>query len=136
MKIRMKHLVRRLYLSRDKIWHVYRSTEIQNKAKDKSVVNFSHLKPEDLDYEYVYKFLDEWIQKKYNDKLGFTIDKVDGFEYICKVKRYVSLKKVLARIFKDYKEIFLGRLQKALGSVAVPGWGVRGKVEVKKGAMY
>ncbi|WP_267500997.1 hypothetical protein [Borreliella garinii] len=68
MKIRMKHLVRRLYLRRDKIWHVYMSTEIQNKAKDKTITNFTNLKPEDLDYEYVYKFLDEWIQKKYNAK--------------------------------------------------------------------
>lgn len=123
MKIRMKHLVRRLYLRRDKIWHVYRSTEIQNKAKDKNIANFPHLKPEDLDYEYVYKFLDEWIQKKYNDKLGFTIEKVDGLEYICKAKRYASLKKILAKIFKDYKDIFLGRLQKAAGGASVPGSG-------------
>lgn len=121
MKIRMKHLVRRLYLRRDRIWHVYMSTEIQNKAKDKSITNFPNLKPEDLDYEYVYKFLDEWIQKKYNSKLGFTIEKVDGLEYICKAKRYASLKKILTRIFKDYKDIFLGRLQKASGIAAVSG---------------
>lgn len=118
MKIRMKHLVRRLYLRRDRIWHVYMSTEIQNKAKDKSITNFPNLKPEDLDYEYVYKFLDEWIQKKYNVKLGFTIEKVDGLEYICKAKRYANLKKILNKIFKDYKDIFLGRLQK-VSDVAV-----------------
>ncbi|AEL19547.1 conserved hypothetical protein (plasmid) [Borreliella bissettiae DN127] len=124
MKIRMKHLVRSLYLRRDKIWHIYRSTEVQNKAKDKSITNFPKLKPEDLDYEYVYKFLDEWIQKKYNAKLGFTIEKVDGLEYICKAKRYSSLKKILARIVRDYKEIFLGRLQKdGSGVAAVPGSG-------------
>lgn len=116
----MKHLVRKLYLRRDRIWHVYMSTEIQNKAKDKSIINFPNLKPEDLDYEYVYKFLDEWIQKKYNAKLGFTIEKVDGLEYICKAKRYASLKKILNKIFKDYKDIFLGRLQKASGGAVVP----------------
>lgn len=121
MKIRMKRLVRRLYLRRDRIWHVYMSTEIQNKAKDKSITNFPNLKPEDLDYEYVYKFLDEWIHKKYNAKLGFTIEKVDGLEYICKAKRYAILKKILNKIFKDYKEIFLGRLQKAAGVVGVSG---------------
>ncbi|OJH14657.1 hypothetical protein ER70_07515 (plasmid) [Borreliella bissettiae] len=124
MRIRMKHLVRMLYLRRDKIWHVYRSTEIQNKAKDKTITNFPKLKPEDLDYEYVYKFVDEWIQKKYSDKLGFSIKKVDGLEYICKAKRYAGLKKILARIVKDYKEIFLGRLQKdSSGAAAVPGAG-------------
>lgn len=117
----MKHLVRRLYLRRDRIWHVYMSTEIQNKAKDKSITNFPNLKPEDLDYEYVYKFLDEWIQKKYNAKLAFTIEKVDGLEYICKAKRYASLKKILTKIFKDYKDIFLGRLQKTSGATAVSG---------------
>lgn len=114
----MKHLVRRLYLRRDKIWHVYRNNEVQAKAKDKSITNFPKLEPEDFDYEYIYKFVDEWIQKKYNDKLGFTIQKVDGLEYICKAKRYASLKKILARIFKDYKEIFLGSLKK---SSAAPG---------------
>lgn len=108
----MKHLVRRLYLRRDKIWHVYRSTEVQNKAKDKNITNFPKLEPEDFDYEYIYKYVDEWIQKKYNDKLGFTIQKVDGLEYICKAKRYSSLKKILARIVKDYKDIFLARLEK------------------------
>ncbi len=130
----MKHLVRRLlYFRRDKIWHVYMSTEIQNKAKDKTITNFPHLKPEDLDYEYVCKFLDEWIQKKYNAKLGFTIEKVDGLEYICKAKRYASLKKILAKIFKDYKDIFLGRLQKAPGVVRqFPDRESRGKVEVRK----
>lgn len=54
-------------------------------------------------------------------KLGFTIEKVDGLEYICKAKRYASLKKILTKIFKDYKDIFLGRLQKASGVAAVPG---------------
>ncbi|WP_235962428.1 hypothetical protein [Borreliella bavariensis] len=80
-----------------------------------------------MDYEYVYKFLDEWIQKKYNAKLGFTIEKVDGLKYICKAKRYASLKKILAKIFKDYKDIFLGRLQKAPGVAAVPGSGGKGQ---------
>ncbi|WP_330172095.1 hypothetical protein [Borreliella bavariensis] len=42
-------------------------------------------------------------------------------EYISKAKRYASLKKILAKIFKDYKDIFLGRLQKAPGVAAVPG---------------
>ncbi|WP_418909370.1 hypothetical protein QIA41_04955 (plasmid) [Borreliella sinica] len=124
MKIRIKHLARKMYLRRDKIWHVYKSTEVQNKAKDKSITNFPNLKPEDLDYEYVYKFLDEWIQKKYNDKLGFTIEKVDGLEYILKAKRYASLKKILARIFKDYKDLFIGNLKKNPGGV--PGGTGRG----------
>ncbi|WP_419250398.1 hypothetical protein [Borreliella afzelii] len=123
----MKHLVRRLYLRRDRIWHVYMSTEIQNKAKDKSITNFPNLKPEDLDYEYVYKFLDEWIQKKYNAKPEFTIEKVDGLEYICKAKRYASLKKILTKIFKDYKDIFLGRLQKASSVEAVSGLTSKGQ---------
>ncbi|WP_418453683.1 hypothetical protein [Borreliella bissettiae] len=59
---------------------------------------------------------------------GFTIKKVDGLEYICKAKRYSSLKKILARIVKDYKEIFLGRLQKngPGGVAAVPGSGDSG----------
>ncbi|WP_233709249.1 hypothetical protein [Borreliella bavariensis] len=110
-------------MRRDKIWHVYRSTDVQAKAKDKSITNFPKLEPEDLDYEYVYKYVDEWIQKKYNNKLAFTIEKVDGLEYICKAKRYASLKKILAKMVKDYKEIFLGNLKK---NSAAPGAGVPG----------
>ncbi|MCD2401717.1 hypothetical protein LRB67_05585 [Borreliella bissettiae] len=54
--------------------------------------------------------------------MGFSIKKVDGLEYICKAKRYAGLKKILARIVKDYKEIFLGRLQKdGSGVAAVSG---------------
>ncbi|XPC97948.1 hypothetical protein QIA20_05630 (plasmid) [Borreliella japonica] len=127
MKIRMKHLVRRLYLRRDKIWHVYMGTEIQNKAKDKSITNFPHLKPEDLDYEYVYKFLDEWIQKKYNSKMGFTIEKVDGLEYICKAKRYASLKKILAKFSKITRRYFLVGCRRLLVLRQFPDREVRSK---------
>ncbi|WP_421136284.1 hypothetical protein QIA36_04960 (plasmid) [Borreliella yangtzensis] len=74
----------------------------------------------------MYKFLDEWVQKKYNSNLGFTIEKVNGLEYTLKAKRYSGLKKILARIFKDYKEIFIGNLKKNAGGV--PG-GASGKGE-------
>ncbi|WP_418456523.1 hypothetical protein [Borreliella lusitaniae] len=59
MKIRLKQLVRTFYLRRNKIWHVYTSPEIQSKVKDKEIVNFPKLKPEDLDYEYIYRYIKE-----------------------------------------------------------------------------
>ncbi|MBB6043664.1 hypothetical protein QIA34_07290 (plasmid) [Borreliella yangtzensis] len=94
MKIRMKHLVRSLYIRRDRIWDVYMSSEVQNKAKDSSIKNFPRLGPEDFDYDYLYKYVCEWIKTKYDGKAGwFKFEKVDNREYICIARRYSSIKK-------------------------------------------
>ncbi|WP_418905577.1 hypothetical protein [Borreliella japonica] len=116
MKIRMKHLVRSLYIRRDKIWDVYMSSEVQNKSKDSSIKNFPRLGPEDFDYDYLYQYVCEWIQKKYDGKAGwFKFEKVDNREYICTAKRYSSLKKILTKIIRDYKDVFIKRLQDGVG---------------------
>lgn len=119
MKIRLKNLARKLYLRRDRIWKVYTSNEIQVKSKDKQIVNFPELKPEDLDYEYIYCYVKDWIIKKYSSiphKNNFTIEKVDGCEYVCTTKKCTDLKRILTRIHKDYKEIFLSKLEKRVVS--------------------
>ncbi|WP_434246530.1 hypothetical protein [Borreliella burgdorferi] len=113
MKLRLKNLVRKFYLRRDRIWHVYISSEIQSKAKDKEIINFPRLKPEDLDYEYMFNYVKEWIDKKYTkNKFNFLFENIDGCEYVCKTKKCANLSKILARIHKDYKEIFLSKLER------------------------
>ncbi|WP_210376616.1 MULTISPECIES: hypothetical protein [Borreliella] len=115
MKIRLKNLVRKFYLRRDRIWQIYTSKEIQSKSKDKQIINFPKLKPEDLDYEYTYNYIKEWIEKKYPsipNKNNFIIEKVDDCEYVCTAKKCANLSKIFAMIHKDYKEIFLSKLEK------------------------
>ncbi|WP_421136376.1 hypothetical protein QIA36_07060 (plasmid) [Borreliella yangtzensis] len=112
MKIRMKHLVRSLYIRRDRIWNVYMSSEVQNKSKDSSIKNFPRLGPENFDYDYLYQYICDWIKTKYDGKANwFKFEKVDDREYICIAKRYSSLKKLLNKIIKDYKDMFIKKLQ-------------------------
>ncbi|WP_420025381.1 hypothetical protein QIA36_05395 (plasmid) [Borreliella yangtzensis] len=92
-------------------------SEVQNKSKDSSIKNFPRLRPENFDYDYLYQYVCDWIKTKYDGKANwFKFQKVDDREYICTAKRYSSLKKILTKIIKDYKDVFIKKLQDGSGS--------------------
>ncbi|WP_051374009.1 hypothetical protein [Borrelia persica] len=74
MRFHLRYLAKRLYIKRDKLWTVYMSDEVQSKRIDKTIVNFPVLVPEDIDYDYVYRYLKEWVAKKYTDNLDIKIN--------------------------------------------------------------
>ncbi|WP_024655311.1 hypothetical protein [Borrelia hispanica] len=112
MKFTLKYLIRRLYLRRDRFWQTYMSDEIQSKKNDETIVNFPILNSDDIDYEYVSSYVKEWISKKYTDNCDIKIQLVDNLYYNCEIKKYSLLAGVLETLYRDYKEIFLGNLER------------------------
>ncbi|ACH94091.1 hypothetical protein [Borrelia duttonii] len=112
MKFTLKYLIRRLYLRRDRFWQTYMSDEIQSKKNDETIVNFPILNSDDIDYEYVSSYVKEWINKKYTDNLDIKIQLVDNLYYNCEIKKYSLLAGFLETLHRDYKEIFLGNLER------------------------
>ncbi|WP_024654700.1 hypothetical protein [Borrelia hispanica] len=88
------------------------SDEIQSKKNDETIVNFLILNSDDIDYEYVSSYVKEWISKKYTDNLDIKIQLVDNLYYNCEIKKYSLLAGVLETLYRDYKEIFLGNLER------------------------
>ncbi|QBK64057.1 hypothetical protein EZU68_06710, partial (plasmid) [Borrelia miyamotoi] len=82
MRFSLQYLAKRLYIKRDRFWEIYTSDEIQSKKTDKSIMNFPILSSDDIDYEYIYSYLKEWIAKKYRDNLEIKIEKIDDNEYL------------------------------------------------------
>lgn len=93
---------------------VYTGAEIQAKKKEKKE-NFPQFGPEDLNYDYMYRYIIDWIEKKYETNKAkfswFTFEKMGDNDYLLKIKRGANLKKVLARIVKEYKDVFLEKLE-------------------------
>ncbi|AHH07200.1 Hypothetical protein BCD_1134 (plasmid) [Borrelia crocidurae DOU] len=112
MKFTLKYLIRRLYLRRDRFWQTYMSDEIQSKKNDETIVNFPILNSDDIDYEYVSSYVKEWINKKYTDNLDIKIQLVDNLYYNCEIRKYSLLAGFLETLHRDYKEIFLGNLER------------------------
>ncbi|ETZ17251.1 hypothetical protein BDCR2A_01828 [Borrelia duttonii CR2A] len=112
MKFTLKYLIRRLYLRRDRFWQTYMSDEIQSKKNDETIVNFPILNSDDIDYEYVSSYVKEWIIKKYVDNSDIKIQLVDNLYYYCEIRKYSLLAGFLETLHRDYKEIFLGNLER------------------------
>ncbi|ACH94201.1 hypothetical protein [Borrelia duttonii] len=112
MKFTLKYLIRRLYLRRDRFWQTYMSDEIQSKKNDGTIVNFPILNSDDIDYEYVSSYVKDWISKKYVDNSDIKIQLVDNLYYNCEIRKYSLLAGFLETLHRDYKEIFLGNLER------------------------
>ncbi|ACH93790.1 hypothetical protein [Borrelia duttonii] len=112
MKFTLKYLIRRLYLRRDRFWQTYMSDEIQSKKNDETIVNFPILNSDDIDYEYVSSYVKDWISKKYVDNSDIKIQLVDNLYYNCEIRKYSLLAGFLETLHRDYKEIFLGNLER------------------------
>ncbi|QFP42486.1 hypothetical protein F9Y90_05120 (plasmid) [Borrelia miyamotoi] len=69
-----------MILKPDRFWTTYMSDEVQSKKTD---VNFPIINPEDIDYEYIYSYLKEWVSKKYTDNFEIKIKQIDTDEYLC-----------------------------------------------------
>lgn len=114
MKVRLGSVAKTLYLRRDKIWYVYTGAEIQAKKKEKKE-NFPQFGLEDLNYDHMYRYIIDWIEKKYETNKAkfswFTFEKIGDNDYLLKIKRGANLKKVLAKIVKEYKDVFLEKLE-------------------------
>ncbi|UPA12727.1 hypothetical protein [Borrelia venezuelensis] len=117
MKFSLKYLVRRLYIKRQlyikrhRFWEIYMSDEVQSRKSDKSIVNFPILKPEDIDWEYVYGYVKDWIGAKYRETLDITIWKIGNNDYYCETKRGSLMNNILDMFYEDYKEILLKKLK-------------------------
>ncbi|WP_197737886.1 hypothetical protein [Borrelia miyamotoi] len=112
MRFSLQYLAKRLYIKRDRFWEIYTSDEIQSKKTDKSIMNFPILSSDDIDYEYIYSYLKEWIAKKYRDNLEIKIEKIDDNEYLCETSTGALMNNILDLFYKDYKEIFIDNLEK------------------------
>ncbi|AHH11734.1 Hypothetical protein BCO_0122901, partial (plasmid) [Borrelia coriaceae ATCC 43381] len=82
MRFNLKYLARRLYIKRHRFWNTYMSREVQSKRSDKKIINFPILSSQDIDYEYVYAYLKDWVSKKYRAGHGIIINRV-GDNYEC-----------------------------------------------------
>ncbi|WP_330730660.1 hypothetical protein [Borrelia turicatae] len=111
MKFSLKYLVRRLYIKRHRFWEIYMSDEVQSRKSDKSIVNFPILNPEDIDWEYVYGYVKDWIGSKYRETLDITIWKIGNNDYYCETKRGSLMNNILDMFYEDYKEMLLQRLE-------------------------
>ncbi|WCB91121.1 hypothetical protein CNO13_07010 (plasmid) [Borrelia miyamotoi] len=112
MRFSLQYLAKRLYIKRDRFGEIYTSDEIQSKKTDKSIMNFPILSSDDIDYEYIYSYLKEWIAKKYRDNLEIKIEKIDDNEYLCETSTGALMNNILDLFYKDYKEIFIDNLEK------------------------
>ncbi|AFI31979.1 hypothetical protein Q7M_1222 (plasmid) [Borrelia crocidurae str. Achema] len=88
------------------------SDKTQSKKNDETIVNFPILNSDDINYEYVSSYVKGWIIKKYTDNLDIKIQLVDNLYYNCKIKKYSLLGGVLETFHINYKEIFLGNLER------------------------
>ncbi|WP_330730618.1 hypothetical protein [Borrelia turicatae] len=111
MKFSLKYLVRRLYIKRHRFWEIYMSDEVQSRKSDKSIVNFPILNPEDIDWEYVYGYVKDWIGSKYRETLDITIWKIGNNDYYCETKRGSLMNNILDMFYEDYKEMLLQKLE-------------------------
>ncbi|AMR76117.1 hypothetical protein [Borrelia hermsii] len=111
MKFSLKYLARRLYIKCHRFWDIYMNDEIQSRKVDERIINFPILIPADIDYEYVYGYVKDRIGKKYTDNLDITIKKIGNDDYYCETKRGTLMNNILNRIYEDYKEIFIGKLE-------------------------
>ncbi|WP_193927155.1 hypothetical protein [Borrelia turcica] len=112
MRFPLKYLARRATVRRDIFWNTYMSDEIQNKRGDANITNFPVLKPQDMNYDYIYEYVREWASKKYKEAGDIIIRKVDDREYICETKICFRFNKILETLYKDFKQVFLSRLVK------------------------
>ncbi|WP_025407170.1 hypothetical protein [Borrelia hermsii] len=112
MGFSLKYLAKRLYIKRHRFWNAYMSDEVQSKRTCDAIINFPIFSPADIDYEYVYAYIKDWLIKKYTDGLDITIKKIGNDDYYCETKRGSLMNNILDRIHEDYKEIFLGNLEK------------------------
>ncbi|WP_330730613.1 hypothetical protein [Borrelia turicatae] len=132
MKFSLKYLVRRLYIKRHRFWEIYMSDEVQSRKGDLRIINFPILKPEDIDWEYVYGYVKDWIGSKYRENLDITINKIGKDDYYCETKRGSLMNNILDRIYEDYKEILLNKLEQKKDVVNVTEEVVNGLKEVAK----
>ncbi len=114
MKVRLGSLAKTLYLRRDKIWYVYTGAGNTSQKKEKKRIS-PEFGLEDLNYDHMYRYIIDWIEKKYETNKAkfswFTFEKIGDNDYLLKIKRGANLKKVLARIVKEYKDVFLEKLE-------------------------
>ncbi|ANA43931.1 BBG30-like protein (plasmid) [Borrelia hermsii HS1] len=136
MRFSLKYLARRLYIKRHRFWNTYMSDEVQSKRADDTIINFPILSPADIDYEYVYAYVKDWVTKKYTDDLDIMINKIGNDDYYCETKRGSLMNNILDRIHEDYKEIFLGNLEKRVvdknPEVVIKGSGDVGSLETEE----
>ncbi|UPA17218.1 hypothetical protein bcCo53_001396 (plasmid) [Borrelia coriaceae] len=87
------------------------SREVQSKRSDKKIINFPILSSQDIDYEYVYAYLKDWVSKKYRAGHGIIINRV-GDNYECETIQGALMSNILDMIFEDYKELLLDSLER------------------------
>ncbi|WP_246990089.1 hypothetical protein [Borrelia parkeri] len=87
------------------------SDEVQSRKGDLRIVNFPILKPEDIDWEYVYGYVKDWIGAKYRETLDITINKIGKDDYYCETKRGSLMNNILDMFYADYKEMLLKKLE-------------------------
>ncbi|WP_338321120.1 hypothetical protein [Borrelia miyamotoi] len=63
-------------------------------------MNFPILSSDDIDYEYIYSYLKEWIAKKYRDNLEIKIEKIDDNEYLCETSTGALMNNILDLFYK------------------------------------
>ncbi|AHH11984.1 Hypothetical protein BCO_0125803, partial (plasmid) [Borrelia coriaceae ATCC 43381] len=83
----------------------------QSKSTDKKIINFPILSSEDIDYEYVYAYLKDWVGKKHRAGHGIIINRV-GDNYECETIQGALMSNILDMIFEDYNELLLGGLER------------------------
>ncbi|AHH13357.1 Hypothetical protein BHO_0125802 (plasmid) [Borrelia hermsii YBT] len=138
MRFSLKYLAKRLYIKRHRFWNAYMSDEVQSKRADDTIINFPILSPADIDYEYVYAYVKDWVTKKYTDDLDIMIKKIGNDDYYCETRHGSLVNNILDRIHADYKEIFLGNLEKRVvdknPQVVVKGSEDVGSLEAEEGS--
>ncbi|QMU99667.1 hypothetical protein F0310_04465 (plasmid) [Borrelia sp. A-FGy1] len=112
MRFTLKYLALRASVRKDIFWKIYSSEEIQKRKSNPNITNFPILSPQDVNYDYIYAYLKEWVEKKYRGRDDITIRKVDDREYLCETKKCSRFSKILEAIYKDFKQVFLSRLVK------------------------
>ncbi|UGQ16702.1 hypothetical protein [Borrelia sp. RT5S] len=112
MRFRPKHVAVKAWIRRDKFWKIYKSRDIQEKSQDASITNFPVLTAQDMNWDYIYAYVLEWIEKKCKARGDIVVKKQDN-EYLCETKSCFRFNTILDALYKDFKEIFIARLVKA-----------------------
>ncbi|WP_187646484.1 hypothetical protein [Borreliella turdi] len=50
--------------------------------------------------------------------MNFILEKIDDCEFICRIKRCANFRKILTKISKDYKEIFISKLERRVANLS------------------
>ncbi|UGQ17892.1 hypothetical protein [Borrelia sp. RT1S] len=106
MRFRPKHVATKAWIRRDKFWKIDMGRDIQEKSQDASITNFPVLTAQDMNWDYIYAYVLEWIEKKCKNRQNIVVKKQDN-EYLCEAKSCFRFNTILEALYKDFKEIFI-----------------------------